>query len=550
MAHEIDRRNFLGLGATLAGAGLLAACAGNSASVSATAKGSASGSPVRGGDLTYLDYEAPYSFNFVNLSYWQNQPIANSVLDRLTFQDPTTAKLYPWIAKSWTVSKDGLTYTFVIRDGVTYSDGTTLDADNVKQNLEFQAFGDNKGNIPNSFFPEVDTVTADEAKNTVTVTLKSPNTYFLATLSYELAGLVSSKYFTLSYAGQGLGTNLIGSGPFVITQNTTSQTTVVRRQGYNWAPPVLAHQGEAYLDSITFIPVIEDSVRLGTVESGQADLLHYVQPSEQANAERLGLQVIIQRYVDGTQTALGFGTGTGYLSDAKLREAISLAIDRDSLISTIYANGYLPGTGLLRAGAPDYVDLSSSIKYDQSAAGKVLDDEGWVLKSGSSVRQNSSGEPLQLQALVDVYNNTSPALYQYLQQSLESVGIGLELKQVSYSDYPVAAKDPALAGFKLLTVNRDAAYNLARDSLSSYGDYFQLKDSDPGVASTANSIISGNLSVPELHDAIVRLQEDLVNKYYVVPIADIPQVFVAQPYVHGFSQIRSSPWFYNTWLSK
>jgi peptide/nickel transport system substrate-binding protein len=175
MAREVDRRNFLGLGATLAGAGLLAACAGNSASVSATAKGSASGSPVRGGDLTYLDYEAPYSFNFANLGYWQNQGIANNVLDRLVFVTPDAKAIRPWLATSWTVSKDGLAYTFTIRRGVTYSDGTVLDAENVKQNLEFQAFGDNEGNIPNSNFPAVKSVTADNATGTVVVRLAMEN---------------------------------------------------------------------------------------------------------------------------------------------------------------------------------------------------------------------------------------------------------------------------------------------------------------------------------------------------------------------------------------
>ncbi|WP_261553614.1 ABC transporter substrate-binding protein [Frankia tisae] len=544
---KVSRRKaaaVLGVAAAL----ILSACSGSGSAEVTPA--SAAGAPRSGGSLTYLDYQVPYSFNFINLSYWQNQPIDNSVLDRLVFQDPGTAKLYPWIAQSWDKSKDGLTYTFVIRKGVTYSDGTVLDAGNVKKNLEFQAFGDGKGNIRNAYFPAVESVSADDATSTVTVRLKQPNSYFLATLSYQTAGLVSTKYFSLSYKEQGKGTNLLGSGPFVITENSPTETKIVRREGYNWAPPVLKHQGEAYLNSVTFVPVVEDSVRLGTLESGQADVIHYIQPSEQAKAQQKGLQIITQRFLDGTQTSLAFGTSSGYLSDINVRKAIALAVDRDKLVKTIYAPGYLPATGLLRSGAPDFVASPDVKTYDPAAAGKLLEQSGWVLPPGSEVRQNSAGQKLTIKALIDVYNVTSPALYQYLQIALKAIGIDLELKQVDYSDYPQAAKNPDLSGFKLLTLNRDAAYNLARDALSTYGDYFQLKDKDPELASAAKSIISGNLDPAQQHEEIVKLQAGLINHYYLTPLVDIPQVFVAQPSVHGFSQIRSSPWLYNTWLSK
>ncbi|MGH3638719.1 MAG: ABC transporter substrate-binding protein, partial [Mycobacterium sp.] len=163
------------MAAVAAGILLLAGCSSANDSSSSTE----SGEPQRGGHLTYLDYQPLKSFLLSDLNWYQAQPIANNVFDRLVWRDPDGTTIKPWLAKSWTASDDGLTYTFVLRDGVTYSDGSPLDAENVKKNFEFRAFGDALGNVKHASWPNVDTITADNGKKTVTIKLKKPFAYFL-----------------------------------------------------------------------------------------------------------------------------------------------------------------------------------------------------------------------------------------------------------------------------------------------------------------------------------------------------------------------------------
>ncbi len=124
----------------------------------------------RGGDLTYLDAEAPASLQ-IQVGYWQNSLLKDQMLDRLVYQDPQTFEFVPWIAEKWTVDPSKRSYEFTIREGASYSNGQPVDAESVRRNLDWEANGDKaKGITRNVYFPEVDSVTADPARRTVRVT--------------------------------------------------------------------------------------------------------------------------------------------------------------------------------------------------------------------------------------------------------------------------------------------------------------------------------------------------------------------------------------------
>lgn len=175
----------------------------------------------------------------IQVSYWQNSLVKDQLLDRLVYQDPETFEFVPWIAQSWTVDEPGTTYQFVIRDGVTYSDGTPLDVASVKRNIEWLAEGDKPKGIPrNAWFPKVTAVDTDAAARTVTVHLAEPNAPFLAALSMNTAGLVADATIDASKEDQSVVTNLIGSGPFVAeSEIPNKEIRLVKRRGYDWRPP-------------------------------------------------------------------------------------------------------------------------------------------------------------------------------------------------------------------------------------------------------------------------------------------------------------------------
>lgn len=202
----------------------------------------------RGGDLVYLDAEAPASLQ-IQVSYWQNSLLKDQMLDRLVYQDPTTFEFEPWIAESWTVNDAATEYRFTIRDGVSYSNGQPLDAESVRRNLQWQANGDKpKGITRNTYFPKIASITADNAARTVRVTLEKPYAPFIAVLTLNTAGLVADATIDATKEEQSVITNLIGSGPFYAeSQIPDKKIVLAKRRGYDWAPATAPHQGEAYL---------------------------------------------------------------------------------------------------------------------------------------------------------------------------------------------------------------------------------------------------------------------------------------------------------------
>lgn len=509
----------------------------------------AGGEPTRGGHLTYLDYQPLKSFLLSDLNWYQAQPIANNVFDRLVWRDPDGTTIKPWIAKSWTTSPDGLTHTFVLRDGVTYSDGSPLDAENVKKNFEFRAFGDDKGNAKHTAWPSVDTVTADNATNTVTVKLKKPYAYFLTVLSDATSsGLVASSYFGLDAKGQNVATNLVGSGPFVISDGTLDEVELVRRDGYAWAPEGAANQGEAYLDGFTTVGVTEDSVRLGSLESGQGDLIHYIDPSSQEAAEGEGLQVITQSYGDQGTYTLVQRKNAPYLDDVNVRKALILAVDKQKLIDTVYAPNYRAATGIFGSAGVDYVDQSEAIAYNPTKAAELLDQAGWKL-GPDGLRHNAKGEPLKLVALIDVYNVGAPSTFEFLQQQLKNIGVELELRQASWADYPSAAKSPDI-GLIYQSVNHEAAWSLANAVRADGADVLYLDGKDTRLEGLAQNVLYGTpKDEAERHAAAVDLAQYIVDEAYVLPLTERTQTFVSNSSVHGFTQTQSHPWLYLTWKS-
>ncbi|MEG2631539.1 MAG: ABC transporter substrate-binding protein, partial [Comamonas sp.] len=103
---------------------------------------STSATPQNGGTLVYLEQQAHNALYPPNGGFYPNGGILNQITDKLTYQNPRTLEIEPWIAESWSINADATEYTFKLRPGVTFSDGTPLDADAVAANFDRFGLGD------------------------------------------------------------------------------------------------------------------------------------------------------------------------------------------------------------------------------------------------------------------------------------------------------------------------------------------------------------------------------------------------------------------------
>ncbi|GAA3287245.1 ABC transporter substrate-binding protein [Arthrobacter citreus] len=500
----------------------------------------------RGGEVVYLDAELSSNTQLQSSGTWQDSAYIQNITDRLIYRDPETLELKPWIAEEWTVSDDGLTYTFVIRDGVTFSNGQVLDAQAVKRNLDWQAAGDSEKGIPaNNWFPKVSAVTADDASRTVTVQLTAPHAPFLNVLSFWRTSLVADETINAPIEAQSQLTGIIGSGPFTVESEKYGEEIVLaRRDGYAWAPPDLENQGEAYLDRITIIPVTEDSVRLGSLRAGEADLIRYIQPSEEKTLTAAGLEVVSVQGV-GNSNVWDLRQSAPFLEDVRVRQALQHGIDRDQIISDLYTENWNKATSILTPGSLGYKDESEKLAFDPDKSNQLLDDAGWTGRDADGFRTRN-GEQLHILTYVDVYDSTSKPLFQLIQWQLKQLGVNLEIKETDYANYSTVLADPSVGARRNGWPEADPI-RLTVNYSSEYLNAFNLQQPDAELdALLAEQLTATDADVRS--GIIGKIQDHVIDSAYALPILDDSQVFALQPTLHGLSfGAEARPSFYETW---
>jgi peptide/nickel transport system substrate-binding protein len=508
-----------------------------------------SAAPVSGGTLVYLDAEASRSTQPQGAGTWQDSAYLENITDRLVWKDPATGALEPYIAESWEISADGLTYVFTLREGVTYSDGTAVDAASVARNLEWQARGDEaKGIQPSTQWPALDGITTDGS--TVTVTLLEPYAEFLDVLSGWASVLVADATIDAPLETQQQITGIIGSGPFVVeSEKYGERIDFVRREGYDWAPPSLAHQGEARLERIEVHAVTDDTTRLGTLRSGQADLIRYIQPADERPLEEDPAFQVLAAQGIGATNHWQLRVSQPALQDVRVRRALQVGIDRASLIAELYTENWEVARSVVTEDAFGFVDLGEELSHDPARAAALLDEAGYAERDAEGYRVRD-GERLSLVTVIDVYDSTAKPLYQLVQSQLKELGIELTLRDADYSQVSEAYAAPDVA-----TVRSGWPYPAPWATLRSLwgtegSDTFYREGANP----TLDELLAEQASAtdPDERAAVLEeLQRHVIENAYVLPLLKDSQIFAASSDVRDFSwSAEARPLFYTTWLDR
>jgi len=363
----------------------LTACGSDSGSGSGA--GAKPGTPRTGGTVTYaLDVE-PTCFDLQVNPQGITGDIERGVVDSLVTIDAKGA-FHPWLATSWQIAPDLKSYTFKLRDGVRFTDGTPFDAAAVKANFDRIADPKTKSQYAATLLgPYAGTSVVDP--HTVTVSFSKPFAPFLQGASTPSLGFYSPKSLTQGpdalCAG---GSSIIGTGPFVFSSYTKGQSvTLARNPSYAWAPQGSAHTGPAYLDKVVFRFLTEDPVRAGAVTSGQVDVATSIAPSD-ARTVQADRNLRIQKVEDaGGSYSIFLNTTRGALTDVRVRKAVQLGTNVDQIVKTVYFGQYQRSWSPLTPSTPSYdPTLRDSLRFDPTAAGKLLDEAGWTGRDAQGYR--------------------------------------------------------------------------------------------------------------------------------------------------------------------
>ena len=337
----------------------------------------------------------------------------------VAFADEST-QIVPWLAESWTISKDGLWYTFKLRKGIKFHDGTPLDAEAVKFSIERQFNPEHPANklgkypFAGYFFGNVKAVEVMD-ESTVRFVLKEPRASFLAVLANGAASIVSptaARKWGADYA-----LNPVGTGPFRYVSWQRGQQVVLEKNPDYWHGPVK-------FDRVIYRPIVEDQARLTELMTGAIDVIVGVPPDFVAQLEG-SPKVNILKQVGAHVWYLGINNQKKPFDDKRVRQALNYAVNKDAIVKDVLKGTGSPSTGPVLPGTWGAEPGLKAYPYDPQRAKKLLAEAGYPNGFTTTMWVPESGSGMQ-----------SPvAMATVMQSNLKAVGVTVSLQTMEWGAY-------------------------------------------------------------------------------------------------------------------
>ncbi len=371
----------------------LALVAGTALLVSGCASpqsGAGASTPQAGGTITFAVDVDPVG----HLDVHSSQLDINAILQRPVFDSLVSqnadGSIVPWLAKSWSISADGLSYTFDLRTDVKFTDGAPFNAAAVKANFEHIVAPDTQSAQASSMlggdFYAGTTVVDD---HTVRVDFTQPFAPFLHNAAAVQLGFYSPLVLAasadkLKAGGPGIS---VGTGPFILSSYTPgSELVYTKNPDYNWAPDGAAHQGAAIIDTLDVKILPESAVRTGALTSGQVDIIGDTSP---ASLAQLGAgYTIISTQSPGVPYSLFLNVKRPVFANLGERLALAEGFDLDAAVKGVFQGRYQRAWSILSPGTPNSYDasLEGSRPFNSGDARALLDAQGWTGRDSEGYR--------------------------------------------------------------------------------------------------------------------------------------------------------------------
>jgi peptide/nickel transport system substrate-binding protein len=358
MNSATRRRGLVVAALAAALASLAAACSGGSASrglggTTAPGTGAPTGSLVVGldGDPPGLDPAG----NFLALSALS---VGNAIYDRLMVAN-SGSEPRPLLAESLTEAADRLSWTLELRDGITFSDGTPLDAAAVVTNLDRQK----ASQINGSALAPVERFEALDA-DTVRISLSQPWVALPSVLA-GIQGIMASPK-AIDEEGAAFARKPVGTGPYVLSEWVSDDRIVVVRNPNYWGEP------KPTLERITFKLIPDEGARFAALQAGDVDAITALLPETARKAETEGRFTVVRPPIAG-QTAIYLNNGIPPFDDVRARRAALLAVDLDAFAQAFGGQPYAEyAWGAFPKGSPWYEPPAEPLRHDPEEARRLV----------------------------------------------------------------------------------------------------------------------------------------------------------------------------------
>ena len=382
----------------------------------------------------------------------------------------------PYLA-DWELSDDKLTYTFTLKDGIKFSDGTDMTAEDVAYSYSVPAEEDYAGprlNVANAI---ADIKVVDD--KTVAFTMASASPANIQNFTY---GIMSKEYYAHSSFEElnELNQKPMGSGKFVLEDGgyASKQYVKLKTNENYWDS-----DAKPKIDGVYMLEVADDTV-LSSLESGEIDMCMPAAKAENVESIESMSNAHLVSYLGNGYTFMCFNTTRLTLAQTEVRQALMYALDRKSFLKAEYGSDDLVSLGMAPISPVSWAypgnDALNAYDYDLDKAAKMLDDAGWKDTDGDGIR-DKDGTPLHLNWLVYTDSTWPGTLSSMAYDSWHKIGVDLEITQMDFNTVSSMTMDaePGEKDFDIYTMG----FSLSADPDPTGGLY----DADAYVAGGFNA---------------------------------------------------------------
>ncbi len=450
-------------------------------------------------------------------------------------------KVQPLLAKSWSVSDDQLTWSFKLKEGIKFHDGTPFNAQTFKEYF-WDWF------IPKSFsgdsFKSVKKIEVT-GEYSVDFVLDKPFPMLLTYLA-DPWNIIQSPAALKKY-GERYGFDaLVGTGPYMFDKWVRGDRIVLKRNpDYRHGPNFLTNQGPGYPDEIIFRIVPEPITRVAELRHGKVDLIRTV--PENMLPELQKDKNITTILTPSLRVVYIFcNMEKPIMQDKRIREAINHAIDRKAVLDATFHGFGEAAYGLLPPGATGFWAGSkeygrSILTYDPKKSKALLDQAGWIQPAGKTVREKN-GKKLSLNLVaINVPRYKLPA--EVVTAMLAEVGI-----EVNLEIFDAAAASARLEAGQFDFAVSGWAYNVGEVTLDLIAGSDSIPNPNYGryrstvIDEALETVRTGN-TAEKRNAAAATIQRTIIDDQIVIPMVIRSDSIAAKKRVGGLDQLNRHPWW-------
>jgi peptide/nickel transport system substrate-binding protein len=447
------------------------------------------------------------------------------IYSTLVTVDRKTGEFIPSLADSWVLADGGKIITFKLHPGVKFHDGTLFTSQAVKATIDRLV---NPGTAAPgaSWIGPIDRVeTPDEM--TARLVFKEPYAPIFSSLRISFLAMLSPQ--AIAKLGKDYGQAPVGTGPFMFRQWIPGDRIVLERNpDYAWAPRFYQNRGAPYVDGVVLRVIPDESTRVIAFERGDLDILPQAPAREARRLQQTGRYQAFQRSDNGG-LYLGLNVTRPIFSDARVRQALGYAINRDEIVRYALDRLAVPMDSPLAPTIWGYAKgLRNAYRYDPARAGALLREAGWT--PGPDGVLQKDGRPFAFTAWT-YPRDTNVRIAVVVQAQLKKVGIRMSIEQIEVATLlartPKGEHDAILVGYGW--PDADILYYFFHSSRMASTN--RVHYANPEVDRLLDE---GRVTVdPDRRlDVYRHLQEILLQQAPWIPLASPVVVTLAQPWVH------------------